>query len=419
MPEDVLVAQAASIRKLYCSGRGRPTYTGELLSGPDLGEGFRLYSPSPEELMATTVCHLAEGSKGLFYWVWNPLLEGPNAGCWGLRNIDGSSSYRSRLVAKFGRMVKEYNDLLYRMRPADTHVAILDCMNAAIYLHRRSQRHPMHTWFAQNQYGLFKALRQNQMGCDFIDEIGMKNGTAKNYSCIYVPFSMCLTEEMGQILRDYVKEGGTIIVDAMTGFTPPHNIPYKQQPGAGLSEVLGIKARAVEIANKPKDIFDVNGGDTPLVAMKFIHPVDPITAKVTNRDKRGRPVCTVNQFGKGDAIWTGTLLGLTCWAADTPYSRYKAVADIFREYIPETSWNLEALPKTIIGRRLSNGEDDIFVLTNESKEPADFKLNFGRQVNPKELLWTDRLSWNKVSESEIAGTLDSLESAVVYCPSQR
>ena len=419
MPEDVLAAQAATVRKLFCSGRGRPAYTGEMLAGQDLGEGNRLYSPSPEELMASTVVHLAEGSKGYFYWLWNPLMAGPNAGCWTFRSIDGTPSYRSRLLANFGKMVREHNDLLYRMRPADTHVAILDLGDAAAYLRRRSQRHDMYVWFAQNQYGFFKALRENQMGCDFVDEVGMRNGTLEKYPCVYVPFSMCLTEEKGRILREYVAKGGTIVVDAMTAYTRPHNMPYKQQPGAGLSEVLGLKARTMEIANKTQDIFNVNGDSTPLAAVRIVHPVDPTTAEVTHTDRRGRPVCTVSRFGKGHAIWTGTLLGLSCWANDTPDSRYEAVGDMIREYVPETPWKLESSSGTIICRRLSDGEEDIFVLINEGDEAADFKLSFGQQFEPRELLWPGKTDWKEVSESEIAGTLDSLGSAVVHCVPQK
>ena len=77
MPKDVLIAQSCSIRKVYNScARRAASYTGEVLGGFDLGESTRFYSPTAEELLCTTLCHLAEGSKGYFYWLWNPLREG-------------------------------------------------------------------------------------------------------------------------------------------------------------------------------------------------------------------------------------------------------------------------------------------------------------------------------------------------------
>ena len=65
---------------------------GEFLAGPDLGESPRLFSTTAGDLLGTDLMHLAEGSKGFLYWVWNALAEGPNAGAWSLRNLDGSPS---------------------------------------------------------------------------------------------------------------------------------------------------------------------------------------------------------------------------------------------------------------------------------------------------------------------------------------
>ena len=160
-PKTCLPPKPAALRKVYCSAREQGiSCDGEYLAGPDLGESPRLFSTTAGDILGTNLMHLAEGSKGFLYWVWNALQEGPNAGAWSLRNLDGSPSERSRMAARFGRMVLRHNDLLYDMRPADTHVAIFDSFDAAIYLHRRSHFEPMSDWYAANQYGFFKALHK-------------------------------------------------------------------------------------------------------------------------------------------------------------------------------------------------------------------------------------------------------------------
>ena len=93
------------------------------------------------------------------------------------------------------------------MKPADTRVAIFDSMDAAIYLARRSEYHPMSEWYVKNQYGFYKALRKVQMGCDFIDERGLNDGTIDNYDCIYVPFSMTMEKNIAQTMKEYVYRG--------------------------------------------------------------------------------------------------------------------------------------------------------------------------------------------------------------------
>ena len=415
MPVDVLTAQAASIRKLHCSARGRPTYSGEMLAGPDLGESPRLYSPPADELLASTLVHLGEGSQGVLYWLWNPLQQGPNAGCWSLRNLDGSPSDRSRLLARFGQMVSKHGALLARVRPADTHVAILDTFDAAVYLNRRSVYHPMWVWYAQNQYGLFKALRKCNMGCDFIDESGLKRGDASRYACLYVPFSICLTEELGGLLRQYVSQGGTIVADALTAFTPPNHDPYRDQPGAGLAEVFGLRACAVEMPASPVALQTFGHQPSPLLASHFLHAVEPTTARVLFRDARGRPTSTVNDFGRGHALWTGTLLGLNGWPHDTPPARYEAVADLFRPRVPATPWRLDAPSNTITCRHLSDAGDDLYVLINEAAKAARFTLHFGHAAQPQELLWPDAPSWRPASRDAIGGELAPLGCAVVHC----
>ena len=444
MPTDVLIAQAASIRKVYCSARGRAaSYSGEVLCGPDFGESTRITSPSAKELLGTVLTHLAEGSKGYYFWLWNPLRDGPNAGAWTFREVDGSPSDKSRLLSNFGRMVRQHNDLLCSLKPSDTPVAIFDSMDAAIYLHRRSHYHAMSEWFVKNQYGFYKALRKSQIGCDFLDEIGLLNDKAKDYACIYVPFSMCMTPEVATALREYVAEGGTLIADAMTAFTPPNHLQYSEQPGAGLQEVFGIKASGIEVAysgwtdvlktnherhfdriqtaepDEQAPIFNARGRRTPLVASRFLQFVQPITTTVTHQDEEGRPVCTVNKFGKGYAIWTGTLLGMTCRAADTPPERYEAVANFIRPYMPETPWKFQAPKNTIVCRRLTGQGQDLFVLFNEGFQDARFTLDLGRKVKAKELLYPNQPPWKQVSKHKIKGHLGKMEGSVIYVPVDR
>ncbi len=442
MPRDTRIAISATVRKIYCSTRGRDaSYTGEVLGGLDLGESTRLQSPTAKDLLGMALCHLAEGSKGYFIWIWNPLKEGPNAGAWNFRQLDGSPSDKSRLLSHFGEMAAKHNALLYEMRPADTRVAIFDSMDASIYLYRRSSSyHAMSMWYVMNQYGFYKAMRKEQLGCDFIDELGLLNGQASQYDVIYVPFSMCMTEDVAKALREYAAQGGTILVDSMTAFTTPWHMPFDEQPGLGLQEVLGVKALSPEIAyggwtditskqaeqyfdrftshnqlDESKPIFDETGAATPLAAVKFLQPVEPLSARTTHRDSEGRPLITVNDYQKGHAIWTGTLLGLSCRDADTPPERYRAVADIVRPFIKANPWKLGAPANTIICRRLTSKDGELYILLNEGQTPAEFVLDFGRTATAEELLWPDSPAWKQTASTSIQGTLDPEAGSVIYC----
>lgn len=418
MPLDVFAGQAATIRKCYCASRERGvSLTGEFLAGQEAGEAFRLYTPTGAELVATDIIHLAEGSKGLLYWLWNPLSEGPNAGLWSLREIDKSPSERSGAVAAFGKMIKTNNELLFGMKPADTHVAIYNSMDGGIFLAERVKSDPAFKWYAQNQLGFFKALRKAQVGCDFIDLRALRAGRGREYACLYVPFSGAMTEEEGAIFRQYVEAGGTILCDAWTAFSQPNAVAYPVQPGAGLDEVLGLRANASEVVHEKTDlsrVYDLKGRPMALGNAKIFQTVRPTTARVLARDGAGRPLITINAFGKGHALWTGTLLGLSAHPAGTDPARYTAIADLVRPYLPQPAWSIQAPPGTIVCRRLASDRGDLYVLLNENRtRVAQFTLRAPRAHEGTELLRPERPGWRAKGKGRLAGTLNPWQAAVI------
>jgi hypothetical protein len=140
------------------------------------------------------------------------------------------------------------------------------------------------------------------------------------------------------------------------------------------------------------------------------------SAKVLYRDQHGRPVATVNDFGKGHALWTGTLLGLGCRNASTPSDRSEAMGDLVRPYVPKVPWKLDAPAHTTICRRLSSTRGDLFVLFNESRgRNAEFTLKFDRAAQPRELLFPEKPGWKQTSDNRICGSLGPLCGAVIFC----
>lgn len=440
MPEDALIAQACSIRKVACSGRGRATYVGEVTAGPDLGESFRLYAPTDRELVGTALCHLAEGAKGYFFWLWNPLMHGPIAGGWGLRNPDGSATARAVALRPVGGMIREHQALLSRLEPRDTHVAILDTLDAQAYLYRRSHHHPMSEWYVMNQYGLFKALRSQQMGCDFIDERALLEGEALDYRVIYVPFSLTMSEEIAAALTDYTAAGGVIVCDAMTAFSKSGGIPFIEQPGAGLKDVLGIVPGPFEVlgdgwtevtARQVEPYFDRfqnpkiwlgateleprNGAPEGLAAVKLLQPAaEAAGSEVLYADARGRPVVTLHAYGDGQAVWTGTLLGLAARPADAPRERLDAIASLFGRFVPEKSWEFRCDAPRVVCRRLGDGKDEVFVLFNEGDRAAEFYLRPNSRGTAAELLYPGDCSWQQTDSGRIRGTLAAMKGAVIH-----
>ena len=74
-------------------------------------------------------------------------------------------------------------------------------------------------------------------------------------------------------------------------------------------------------------------------------------------------MCTVNQFGKGPLPFgSAHYWELPVGMSDTPYERYEAVAELIRPFLKPQIWRLKAPDNSIICRRLTDGNDDLFVL---------------------------------------------------------
>lgn len=442
MPADVLIAQACSIRKVYCSARGRNSYVGEVLCGPEIAfESTRFYTVTPEELLCTALTHLGEGVKGLYYWIWNPLKDAPISGAWPYRNPDGTPSARSRLLANFGRMVNTHNDVLYKMKPEPARIAIFDCLDAAIYMGRRSYYQPMSEWYVKNQYGFFKAMRNVGLGCDFIDERGLMGDALNQYDVIYVPFSMTMEKDIAARLTGFVRNGGVLIADTLTAFAPRTQAIYDEYPGAGMRDVFGIRPLLPQatwdgwsevVKHNPETYFDriqsqepkqpyqplytPKGKKSPLVAWKMMENAELLTAETLYQDQSGRPVMTSNTYGKGLAVWTGTQLGYSAWPHDAPYERYEAIAGLIPAAIRQKQWSLTSSSNRVIARRLTHGEADLYVITNEGSKKTSFHLTCRPGHTPQELLWPQNQPWKTrlFTTEKIVGTLEPHGACVIY-----
>lgn len=266
-------------------------------------------------------------------------------------------------------------------------------------------------------------MRKAGVGCDFIDIRGLREGDGKKYQVIYVPYMMAMSKEEAELLCGYAKAGGTILCDALTAFSQPNGDPFRVQPGAGMDEALGLHTQTFEVVGEGRGnepILDANGQPTAMRCTYTLQPVQTSTAKTLFNDYKGRPLITANDFGKGHALWSGTLFGMMALPHNTDPACYEAMASVLKPYIQPARWTLDATPTgAIVCRRLSSKQGDIFVLLNESwTQQASFKLNTGSKGKPSELLWPDNPSWKEAGSGIIEGALEPFAARVIYCPAK-
>lgn len=131
-----------------------------------------------------------------------------------------------------------------------------------------------------------------------------------SYSLVVLPMYYAVSEEAGAWLKEYVKNGGTVVATYLTAYVNENTLAYLGGfPGAGLGEVFGLYAEELDTLY-PSDSNAVVMEDGTNVPVKDYCELIKLTgAKALGSYQSdfyaGMPAVTVNTYGKGKAYYLG------------------------------------------------------------------------------------------------------------------
>jgi beta-galactosidase len=148
-------------------------------------------------------------------------------------------------------------------------------------------------------------------------------------------------------IRNYVRNGGTVIMTAMSAKVDENNQWFDTPQPGRLSDVFGIRTEEFYRPGTPPE-FSLNG-KTEKASIGFYEVLEPKTAKpmalFTNTPEKS-PAITVNNYGKGRAIYVAVPAQMAA-LAPLVRSLYPALAI---EKGPETPSGVYA--RVVAGRTL-------------------------------------------------------------------
>lgn len=139
-----------------------------------------------------------------------------------------------------------------------------------------------------------------------------------NYKLLFIPGVAVMDEVTANKIRDYVKNGGTVIMTSNSAIVDETGQVFASPRPGRLSDVFGIRVGGYEETENINEIsrksykgkkleFSYNGKtiDTESARFDVIEPKGAeILGLITSLDK-DYPVMTVNKYGKGRAIYVG------------------------------------------------------------------------------------------------------------------
>ena len=279
---------------------GKTFWTAETQAGAS-GEGLvHSKTPDPEDIRLWNWISLAAGAKGLLYWQWRPELLGPESPGFGLCNLNGSPTERTRQASWFAEFDNSSAEL-GESKPMPGEIAIAVLPESQLFSHVSDRNAGK---YAQAARGAYRAFSRAGYQVDFakIDQIGP-------YPLVYLPFALMIEPESAQAIRDYVLSGGRLISEACPALFGEGGYAQAANPGYGLDEVFGVRA-----ANGPESIQ----GEAPVIEWNgqmvncAVHRqrVSVVTAQALAEYSDGGAAVVENAFGEGKAVLIGTYPGI-------------------------------------------------------------------------------------------------------------
>ena len=305
------IQHLVNIEMIASASKQKDFWQCELQSGAGKWEAYGRPVALPEEIRLWNWSSIAGGAKGVMFWQWKPEPSGTESPGFGLTTIDGELSERTKTAANCAYEFNkhEYFDLAHRVLPRN---GIFVSRSTDLLLHAANQGE---TIYAKGLFGAYKACFEEGIPVRMVHADQVIESTHEDLDVLYAPVPLALSNKEQDSLSLFVEKGGTLICEACPGLFDEKGILQKQW--GFLKNVFGLSKQEVDKAEKVaiRLVKDINSNGDPLeffgryYRQNFLE-IGPDVKVLATFDNEQPAICE-HQFGKGHAIWIGSLPSLS------------------------------------------------------------------------------------------------------------
>ena len=155
--------------------------------------------------------------------------------------------------------------------------------------------------------GCYLALHRAHVPTDFVDLDQLKGGELQQYDVLYIPYSYALDDAAIAALKTYVREGGTLWADGLTGWKDATGTIRPTIPG-GLTDLFGVEATDLYPV-QPDHPYSVTAENEEGGELWRL-PLELKGAEVVLSTPDGKPFEVKHAYGKGQVLYFESAVSL-------------------------------------------------------------------------------------------------------------
>ncbi|HXT40126.1 MAG TPA: beta-galactosidase trimerization domain-containing protein, partial [Candidatus Angelobacter sp.] len=338
----------------------------EELSGP-AGQTYMLRTPAPGQVRLWAMQTIAHGADGLLHFRWRSAERGAEEYWFGVLDHDNVPRARFKDFKREGQEMSKLGSQILGSKVVSGIAVIKDFEDEWVfdeqYLTREIKIGAVYN-------ALFQAASEQRHNLDFVGP----TADLSKYKLVFAPQLALMDRALASRLQKFVERGGTLVMSAHSAIKDRDNaFTMATIPIAGLTNVFGAGLDSFQTYPPPSATnnsvrFD-DGHSVPVSV--FAEVLHPTTARViahwTGDFLKDSPAVTEQQFGKGKAVYYGSLFNVDA-------ARY-----LVRRYARELELKplLENVPEQVEVTCRTKGAAHFYFLLNHGNSAATVNLGEG------------------------------------------
>ena len=275
------------------------------------------YRPPEEQMTLWTNQAVAHGANRISYFRWRTAAFGQEQLCYGILDADNVETKRYRAIRN---NIESTRDLFNRVagEPVTSRACLVyDMDNIRVIKRQYLSKGLLFKPAPYIQLGYAMELARHFAPYTLFNINTDVRTPASinliNYRVISLPLYQMADPVFVESVREWVRDGGTLILGWRTGTRDLNNHSVTMELPGLFAEMAGVKVREFEALGESK--VKIRMGLIPAKGEIWADILEPGTAEVLARytDKkkyyRGRPCITVNHYGNGRVYYLGTSPG--------------------------------------------------------------------------------------------------------------